>query len=128
MALRTQLFRPMDAIQEFRIQTADYSAELGRAAGAVLNATVKSGTNSVRGDAWEFFRNDALDARNYFENAKGNFHQNQFGFAIGAPIIKNKVFIFGDYQGQRNSQALTAIATVPTALERNSNSPIFPSC
>ena len=85
---------PLDAIQEFKVQTADFSAELGRSAGAVLNATIKSGTNSIHGAVWEFFRNDKLDAADWFENnagiKKGELRQNQFGASIGGP----------DHQGQ----------------------------
>ena len=115
---------PIDAIQEFKIQTSDYSAELGRSAGAVLNATIKSGTNEFHGNAWEFLRNDKLDAANFFENAnnikKGEYRQNQFGGTIGGPIRKNKMFIFGDYQGTRIRQAIPYVATVPTTLMRSS--------
>ena len=115
---------PIDAIQEFKIQTSDYSAELGRSAGAVLNATIKSGTNSFHGSVWEFFRNDKLDAANFFENSgglkKGKFRQNQFGVSAGGPIRKNKTFIFGDYEGTRIRQAIPYVATVPTLQVRNS--------
>ena len=115
---------PVDAIAEFKVETANYSAELGRAGGAALNATVKSGTNQFHGDVWEFFRNDKLDANDFFNNAatigKGEFRQNQFGFTAGGPIKKNKTFIFGDYQGTRIRQALVYRATVPTALMRSS--------
>ncbi len=115
---------PVDAIQEFRTQTSNYSAELGRSAGAVLNATVKSGTNELHGDVWEFLRNDKLDAANFFENsgglAKGEYRQNQFGFTLGGPIVKNKTFFFVDYQGTRIRQALTSVNSVPTTAERNS--------
>src|SRR6266536_2005345 len=94
---------PVDAIQEFKVQTSDFSAEYGRSGAAVLNATIKSGTNEFHGAAWEFFRNDKLDAADFFENAggvpKGALRQNQFGVAAGGPILKNKVFIFGDYEG-----------------------------
>ncbi len=87
---------PPDAIAEFKVQTSDFSAELGRAAGAVLNATVKSGTNQIHGAAWEFFRNDILDAADWFENnngiKKGELRWNQFGASIGGPVIKNKIF------------------------------------
>ncbi|HVT98849.1 MAG TPA: carboxypeptidase-like regulatory domain-containing protein, partial [Acidobacteriaceae bacterium] len=88
---------PIDAIQEFKVQTGDYSAQLGRAAGAVLNATVKSGTNSFHGDVWEFFRNDKLDAADWFENnkanpVKGEYRFNQFGATAGGPILRNKFF------------------------------------
>ena len=115
---------PVDAIQEFKVATNDYSADTGRSAGAVLNATIKSGTNQFHGAAWEFFRNDALDAANYFENAnglpKGRFQQNQFGATLGGPIIHNKTFFFVDYQGTRANQAIPYTSTVPTALERSS--------
>ncbi|MGC0776092.1 MAG: carboxypeptidase-like regulatory domain-containing protein, partial [Candidatus Acidiferrum sp.] len=115
---------PVDAIQEFKVETNDYSAETGRAAGAVLNATIKSGTNQFHGSAWEFIRNDKLDAANFFENAggipKGRYQQNQFGVTIGGPIRHNKTFFFADYEGTRIRQALTSTNTVPTALERSS--------
>jgi len=117
---------PPDAIEEFKVQTSDYSAQLGRAAGAVLNATVKSGTNSIHGDVWEFFRNDKLDAADWFEDNsptphKGEYRFNQFGGTIGGPIIRNKVFFFGDYQGTRRVQGTSAAPQVPTVAERNSN-------
>jgi len=123
---------PVDAIQEFKVQTSNFSAEFGRAGGAVLNATVKSGTNQLHGDVWEFLRNDALDAANFFENSpthvnKGAFRQNQFGFALGGPVYiphvyngKDKTFFFFDYEGTRISQAETQVTTVPTAKERAS--------
>ena len=108
------------------MQTSDYSAQLGRAAGAVSNATVKSGTNSIHGDVWEFFRNDQLDAADWFEDNsttphKGELRLNQFGATGGGPIIKNKVFFFGDYQGTRRVQGNSVAPQVPTANERSSN-------
>jgi hypothetical protein len=117
---------PPDAIEEFKVQTSDYSAELGRAAGAVLNATVKSGTNQFHGDAWEFFRNDKLDAANWFEDnsptpTKGEYRFNQFGATAGGPVVKNRVFFFGDYQGTRRVQGTSFTSNVPTTSERNSN-------
>jgi hypothetical protein len=116
---------PVDAIQEFKVQTADFSAELGRSAGAVLNATIKSGTNSLHGAAWEFFRNDKLDAADFFENntgiKKGELRQNQFGASAGGPIIKNKAFFFGDYEGSRRVQGTAENGNVPTKNERTSN-------
>ncbi len=115
---------PVDAIQEFKVQTNDYNAEFGRAAGAILNATIKSGTNSFHGTLWEFLRNDKLDAANFFENAggipKGEYRQNQFGGSIGGPIWRNKTFFFADYEGTRIRQAFPSINTVPTDLERSS--------
>jgi len=115
---------PVDAIQEFKVQTADFSADLGRSAGAVLNATIKSGTNSIHGAVWEFLRNDKLDAADWFTNnngtAKGELRFNQFGASIGGPIIKNKLFYFGDYEGLRVVQGTVSTATVPTLTMRNS--------
>jgi len=116
---------PLDAIQEFKVQTADYSPELGRSAGAVLNATTKAGTNHLHGDVWEFFRNDKLDAADYFEKtpgSKGALRQNQFGGTGGGPILKNKLFFFADYEGLRRVQGNTQSGlSVPTTLERNSS-------
>ena len=112
---------PVDAISEFKVQTANFSAELGRSAGAVLNATIKSGTNSIHGAAWEFFRNDVLDAADWFENnggvKKGALRLNQFGGAIGGPIIKDKIFFFGDYEGLRRVQGTVSTGSVPTTAE-----------
>jgi len=115
---------PVDAIQEFKVQTSGFSAEYGRSGAAVLNATIKSGTNEFHGAAWEFFRNDVLDAADFFENAggvpKGALRQNQFGVAAGGPIKKDKIFIFGDYEGFRRVQGTVLHGSVPTALERSS--------
>ena len=122
---------PVDAIQEFKVQTSDFSAEFGRSGAAVLNATIKSGTNEFHGSGWEFFRNDHLDAADFFENAlkikKGNLQQNQFGTTIGGPVViphvfngKNKLFFFADYEGLRRVQGTILTGTVPTVAERNS--------
>lgn len=112
---------PVDAVEEFKVQTADFSAELGRSAGAVLNATIKSGTNQIHGAAWEFFRNDKLDAKNYFDQGrKGELRLNQFGASFGGPIIKDKVFIFGDYEGLRRVSGTNQTGTVPTTSEASS--------
>ncbi len=114
----------VDAIAEFKVQTNDYSAEAGRSAGAILNATIKSGTNEFHGDVWEFLRNDKLDAANFFENSggipKGEYRQNQYGATFGGPIKKDKTFFFADYEGTRIRQAIPSVNTVPTALERSS--------
>jgi hypothetical protein len=110
----------VDAIAEFKVQTSNYSPEFGRSGGAVVNATTKSGTNQFHGSAWEFLRNDKLDARGYFESPtdpKAPYKQNQFGATIGGPIIKEKVFFFGDYEGTRINQAQTVFETVPTIAE-----------
>ena len=115
---------PVDAVQEFKVQTGEFSAELGRSAGAVLNASIKSGTNSFHGAAWEFFRNDKLDAADWFENfsgqPKGELRLNQFGATAGGPILKNKLFFFGDYEGTRRVQGTVSTTAVPTLAERNS--------
>jgi hypothetical protein len=115
---------PLDAVQEFKVQTADFSAELGRSAGAVLNATIKSGTNSFHGAAWEFFRNSKLDAADWFEDfqkiPKGALEMNQFGVSAGGPILKNKIFVFGDYEGLRRVQGTVATGAVPSAAESGS--------
>src|SRR6267378_6819527 len=115
---------PPDAIQEFKVQTSNFSAELGRAGGAVVNATIKSGTNQFHGSLWEFLRNDKLDAvgvDQYFNPAnlkkKGELRRNQFGAAAGGPILKNKLFVFGDYEGTRIRTGNEHTATVPTNLE-----------
>ena len=110
----------VDAIQEFKVQTSNYSAEFGRSGGAVINATIKSGTNQFHGTAFEFLRNSALDARGYFEPAdepKAPFRQNQFGGTLGGPIRRNKTFFFMDYQGTRIGTSQTDISTVPTAAQ-----------
>ena len=110
----------VDAIAEFKVETNAYSAEFGRGNGAIMNAVIKSGTNQIHGDLWEFLRNDKLDATNAFDNPSiGGFgqqpyKQNQFGFTLGGPIVKNKLFFFGDYEGLRIRQALPQLSTVPT--------------
>ena len=112
----------VDAIQEFKVQTSNYSAEFGRSGGAVINATIKSGTNGFHGTVFDFLRNDVLDARGFFEptdTAKAPFRQNQFGFTFGGPIKRNKLFFFTDYQGTRIGTAVTDISTVPTLAELN---------
>ena len=115
---------PVDAIQEFKVQTGDFAAELGRSAGAVLNATIKSGTNAIHGTVWEFLRNDKFDAADWFEDntgqTKGELRLNQFGGSVGGPILKNKIFFFGDYEGKRRVQGTSENGSVPTALERSS--------
>ncbi len=108
----------VDALQEFRVQTDSYSAEFGRATGAVVNATTKSGTNQVHGVVYEFLRNQAFDARNYFDQMLPPYHQNQFGETIGAPILRNKLFVFADYEGLRLSQGQTYASLVPTAAQK----------
>jgi outer membrane receptor protein involved in Fe transport len=110
----------VDAIAEFKVQTSNYSAEFGRSGGAVINATIKSGANQFHGTAFEFLRNSALDSRGFFEptgDKKAPFRQNQFGFTLGGPIKKDKLFFFGDYQATRIGSSETDISTVPTVAE-----------
>ena len=110
---------PVDAVQEFKVQTSAYSAEFGHSAGTVVNATIKSGTNQFHGTLYEFLRNDKLDANNFLGNASGlakaPYRQNQFGGVIGGPVIKNNTFFFFDYQEtRRRTRAGTTIGSVPT--------------
>lgn len=116
---------PPDAIQEFRLQTRTYSTEFGTSAGAVVNASVKSGTNQFHGSAFEFARNSVLDANTYFNRQKGiqkgAFSQNQFGGTIGGPIFRDHTFFFGDYQGLRSSKDLTQSSVVPSAAMKMGN-------
>src|SRR5580704_1172115 len=116
---------PPDALQEFRIQTRTYSSEFGTSAGAIINASIKSGTNQFHGDVWEFLRNSSLDANTYFNNLngvpRGHFTQNQYGATIGGPVIKNKTFFFGDFQIFTSRQATTVQSTVPTPLMKTGN-------
>ena len=118
-----QLVQPsIEALQEFKIQTNAYSAEYGRSSGAVVNATIKSGTNTVRGSLYEFLRNDHLDANNFFSNALGapkpKRERNQFGGAAGGPLVKNRTFWFGDYEGLRDLEGVPRVRQVPTAAEK----------
>ncbi len=108
-----------DAVQEFNVEDYNLSAQYGRG-GAVVNIVTKSGTNEVRGDVFEFLRNGALNARNFFAPTQDTLKRNQFGGSIGGPVVKDKLFYFGTYQGTRiRSAAQGQIAFVPTAAERN---------
>jgi hypothetical protein len=109
---------PVDAIEEFKVQTNDYSAEFGRGNGAILNAVIKSGTNAFHGDVFEYLRNDVLDASPFFviTSQKPAYKQNQFGGTIGGPIQKDKTFFFGDYEGFRLRQGIPQTAFVPDQL------------
>ena len=123
-------FRPysfsQDAVQEFQVNTNDYPAEIGRAGGGVINVVTKSGTNSVHGSVFEFYRDKALNA-NTFTNNRGNtdlgvanssvpkqpYHFNQFGGSVGGPVVKNKVFFFVNYDGQRNTAPQVVLPNIP---------------
>jgi hypothetical protein len=122
----------VDAVEEFKVQTNGYSAEFGRGNGAVLNATIKSGTNEFHGTVFEFLRNDKLDARNFFELKRGAYQRNQFGATLGGPILiphlydgRKHSFFFIDYEGLRLRQGLPLQALVPTAEMRTGDFSAF---
>jgi hypothetical protein len=109
----------VDAIQEFSILTSNYSAEYGRTSGGVVNAITRSGTNQFHGSAYEFLRNSALDARNFFDQGQiPPFKRNEFGAAAGGPIRKDKLFIFGNYEGSRQSKGISSVSIVPSLNAR----------
>src|SRR6266852_4048686 len=112
----------VEALEEFKVQTNAYSAEFGRGNGAIINATIKSGTNQFHGSAYEFLRNEKFDAKNFFDDPNSPiapYKQNQFGFTIGGPIVRNRTFFFADYEGLRIRQAQTLTSTVPTPAQRS---------
>ena len=112
------IFPSVDALDEFKLQTSTYSAEFGRSLGGVVNLQIKSGTNACRGSAFEFHRNDAFDANNFFNNRanrpKPDFKQNQFGGTLGGPLFKDKTFFFGRLSGPPRDQGQTFLSTVPS--------------
>ena len=126
---RSEMVQPsIDAIQEFKVQTNSYAAEYGRAMGAVVNVTTKSGTNDLHGAAFEFLRNEKLDAKNFFDpvdRPKPPFKRNQYGFAVGGPVYipkvfngRNRMFFFGDYEGTKIRVSNTNSSTLPTPRMR----------
>jgi len=117
-------FPIIDSIQEFNIQTNGVPAEFGRFNGGVLNLSTRGGSNGFHGSVWEFFRNESLNARNYFAPAgqnKPEFRRNQYGATLGGPIVKDRTFFFLDYQGVKQAIGTVRISTVPTLLERAGN-------
>jgi hypothetical protein len=116
-----QAFEPvLDAVEEFKVQTSTFSAEFGHAAGGVVNVALKSGTNDLYGDAFEFLRNSDLDAIPYFQpggNGKPAYRQNQFGASAGGPIRRNRTFFFAAWQSEREQSQAPQLAVVPTASE-----------
>ncbi|WP_158791532.1 TonB-dependent receptor [Granulicella sp. L60] len=118
----TAIIPNLDSIEEFRILTSNFDAEYGEFSGGQISVITKSGTNSFHGSAFDFLRNTALDARNYFSPTRGAFRQNQFGGTVGGPIRKDKIFFFADYQGTRQTQGIdTGNISVPTAADRTGN-------
>ena len=109
---------PVDAVSEFRILTLNAPAEYGNTSGATTSVVTKSGSNAFHGDLYDFFRNNAFDARNFFASTTEPLHRNQYGATLGGPLRKNKDFFFLYYEGQRDSEGKTQAAIVPTAAER----------
>ena len=116
------IFPSVDAIDEFKLQTSNYSAEFGKSLGGVVNLQIKSGTNQFHGSVFEFLRNSQFDANNWFANranrAKPDLKQHQFGATLGGPIFKDKTFFFADYQGFRNTTGQSYSSTVPSLAMR----------
>jgi hypothetical protein len=123
------IFPSVDAVQEFKVQTNSYAAEFGLSGGGIINLIYKSGGNAVHGSAYEFLRNSAMDANNFFANRQGqplaSFKRSQFGGSVGGPVVipgvyngRNKTFFFADYEGLRQRTATNLLASVPTAAER----------
>src|SRR5207245_2538116 len=112
----------VDAIQEFSVLTSNYSAEYGKTSGGVVNAITRSGTNQLHGSVYEFLRNSKLDAKNYFDDRTlpiPPFKRNQFGAAIGGPIVRDHTFFFADYEGIRQSKGISTLAFVPSQNARS---------
>ncbi|MEY2414564.1 MAG: hypothetical protein QOD84_3170 [Acidobacteriaceae bacterium] len=108
----------IDAVEQVSVLGSNYPAEYGRTSGGVINAVTRSGTKEFHGDVYEFFRNSALDARNFFDGKIPPFKRNQFGGSAGGPLQKDRTFIFGDYEGLRQSLGVTTVDTVPSAAAR----------
>jgi outer membrane receptor protein involved in Fe transport len=119
------VFPSVDAIAEFKVQAGNYSAEFGRSAGSVLNVVYKSGTNDFHGSAYEFLRNSVLDANNFFDNSRGvellSFKRSQFGGMLSGPIVRNKTFFMGSFEGLRQRSFSSTLLSVPTAAERQAD-------
>jgi carboxypeptidase family protein len=112
----------LDSVEEFRLITNSFDAEYGKFSGAVMNAITKSGTNRIHGDVFEYMRNEAFGARNYFDDTRGELRRNQFGYTLGGPFWKDRLFWFTDYQGTRQTAgASTGALTLPNANERSGN-------
>ena len=140
--LASGLMLGVEAVKEFKVLTSNQSAEYGEASGGVVNLLIKSGTNRFHGSAYEFYRNAALDARNFFDagSSAPPYHRHQFGGALGGPIIKDRTFFFANYEGLREALSRTFIANVPDAAARasatpdiqqiffNPKAPLYPVC
>src|SRR5580693_5698190 len=118
---------PIDSVSELKVLS-NYQAEYGRNAGAVINIVTKSGQNQIHGNFFDYFRNNALDARNYFNpvgTTQAPFHNNQFGAALGGPIIKDKTFFYVDYEGQRETVGTVSVACVPDPASLVASNPVI---
>jgi outer membrane receptor protein involved in Fe transport len=109
---------PVDAIREFEVATSSYDASFGRNGGGQVNVVLRSGSNDVHGTIYHFFRNTVMDARNFFAPEREKYNRNQFGGAIGAPIVRNRTFLFADYEGRRLREGIPSVTNVPTLAER----------
>jgi hypothetical protein len=121
IASTTTVSLGVEGIREFSVLTHNFSAEYGKASGGVVNAVTRSGTNRLSGSAFEFLRNDNLDARNFFDRepvGKPEFKRNQFGFSLGGPIIRDRSFFFGNYEALRDRLGRTSFSNVPTSAAR----------
>src|SRR5229473_2503156 len=117
-----------DAVEQFSVLTSNYPAQVGRSSGGVIAASTRSGANDFHGNAFEYIRNSAFDARNFFDTAKPAFHRNQFGGSVGGPIFKDRTFFFADYEGLRQSQGITQVDTVPSQAIRDGHLCAPPDC
>jgi len=117
-----------DAVEQFSVLTSNYPAQVGRSSGGVIAASTRSGTKDFHGSAFEYIRNSAFDARNFFDTAKPAFHRNQFGGSIGGPVFKDRTFFFADYEGLRQSQGITQVDTVPSQAVRDGHLCAPPDC
>ena len=113
-----QVRPPLDAVEEFRVVTSGFSAEYGGFSGGIIGITMRSGTNRFNGSAFEYMRNEALDARGFFDEERLRLRRHQFGGTLGGPIVRNKSFFLASYEGRVQSIARTRLGNVPTALER----------
>ncbi len=109
---------PLDSVDSFKVETSNPNAEYGSFGGAIVNLTIKSGTNAFHGEVFDFLRNDDLNARDFFAQSRSPYKSNQFGGTIGGPIMKNKLFFFADYQQLQQHQGQTNVLSVPTPLQR----------
>src|SRR5207244_2506525 len=112
---------PVDAVREFEVATSTYDAQFGRNSGGQMNVVLKSGANQIHGSAYEFLRNRVTDARNFFAPATEDspqYQRNQFGGSMGGALVRDRAFVFADYEGRRVREGITRVTNVPTARER----------